>query len=81
VVRKACTDESLSVNPVECYGVTGPYFARIGNSSEDLGVLGELFEAGQVKPVIDRTYRLADAAEALAHLGGRPARGKVVITV
>jgi NADPH:quinone reductase-like Zn-dependent oxidoreductase len=50
-------------------------------TSKDLGVLGELFEAGKVKPVIDRTYPLADAAEALAYLGERHARGKVVITV
>ena len=50
-------------------------------TTEDLTVLGELLETGKVKPVIDRTYPLNDAAEALAYLGERHARGKVVITV
>jgi NADPH:quinone reductase-like Zn-dependent oxidoreductase len=50
-------------------------------NSEDLGVLGELLEAGKVNPVIDRKYPLSEAPEALAYLGGRHARAKVVITV
>jgi NADPH:quinone reductase-like Zn-dependent oxidoreductase len=50
-------------------------------TSKDLGVLGELLEAGKVKPVIDRKYQLSDAPEALRYLGEGHARGKVVITV
>jgi len=50
-------------------------------TTEDLTALGELLEAGKVKPVIDRRYELAQAADALAYLGERHARGKVVITV
>jgi NADPH:quinone reductase-like Zn-dependent oxidoreductase len=48
---------------------------------EDLIVLTELIEAGRVTPVIDRTYPLADAAEAIRYLEQGHARGKVVITV
>jgi NADPH:quinone reductase-like Zn-dependent oxidoreductase len=48
---------------------------------EDLAALGELLAAGEVKPVIDRTYELSAAAEALSYLGERHARAKIVIAV
>ena len=48
---------------------------------EDLIVLKGLIEAGQVTPVIDRTYRLDETAEALSHYGTGHARGKVIITM
>jgi len=48
---------------------------------EDLEALKELIETGKVSPVIDRTYALHDAAEALSHVGEGHARGKVAITV
>jgi NADPH:quinone reductase-like Zn-dependent oxidoreductase len=50
-------------------------------TTEDLAFLGELLEAGKVKPVIDRTYQLSEASDALAYLGEGHARGKVIITV
>jgi len=48
---------------------------------EDLVVLKELIEAGKVTPVIDRTYPLSEASQAIGHVGEGHARGKVVITV
>ncbi|MFI5284168.1 MAG: NAD(P)-dependent alcohol dehydrogenase [Candidatus Dormibacterales bacterium] len=48
---------------------------------ENLPLVTELIEAGKVTPVIDRTYPLTEAAEALRYLGLGHARGKVVITV
>ena len=49
---------------------------------DDLQTLRELMEAGKVTPVIDRTYPLAEAPEAMRHLvEGRGGAGKVVITV
>ena len=48
---------------------------------EDLVVLKELIEAGKVTPVIGRTYPLRETPEAVGHVGGGHARGKVVITV
>jgi NADPH:quinone reductase-like Zn-dependent oxidoreductase len=45
----------------------------------DLGILADMVAAGQVTPVIDRTYPLAKAAEALTYLEAGHARGKVVI--
>jgi NADPH:quinone reductase-like Zn-dependent oxidoreductase len=47
----------------------------------ELAAVGALIDAGQVRPVIDRTYPLAAAAEALAYVGEGHARGKVVVTV
>ncbi len=51
------------------------------NAGEDLGFLKDLIEAGQVKPVIDRSYPLADTPEALAYIGKRHARAKVVVLI
>ena len=49
--------------------------------NEDLVVLKELIEAGKVTPVIDRTYPLREAPEAIRHLEQGHARGKIVLRV
>jgi NADPH:quinone reductase-like Zn-dependent oxidoreductase len=48
---------------------------------EDLVSLTELYQAGKVVPVIDRSYPLSEAAEALRYYGEGHTQGKVVITV
>ena len=48
---------------------------------EDLAVLRDLMATGKVTPVIDRTYKLSETAEALRYFEQGHARGKVVITV
>jgi NADPH:quinone reductase-like Zn-dependent oxidoreductase len=50
-------------------------------SQKDMVVLKELLEAGKIKPIIDRSYPLTQAAEALRYLGAGHARGKIVITM
>ena len=50
-------------------------------SNDYLVSMTELIEAGEVTPVIDGTYPLGDAADALTHYGTRHTRGKVVITI
>ena len=50
-------------------------------SSDDLECLSELIEAGSVAPVIDRTYPLDEAADAIRYLETGHARGKIVISV
>ncbi len=50
-------------------------------NQKDLTVLGDLMQAGKVKPVIDRTYKLSEVPAAIAYLEQGHARGKVVITV
>ena len=46
----------------------------------DLAFLGDLMQSGKVKPVIDRTYKLSDLADAIRYVEQGHARGKVVIT-
>ena len=48
---------------------------------EDMLFLAELIEAGKITPVIDRTYPLAQAPQAIDYLTQGHARGKVVITI
>jgi NADPH:quinone reductase-like Zn-dependent oxidoreductase len=48
---------------------------------EDLAVLGDLVDAGKLRPVIDRTYPLDQTAAALAYIERGHARGKVVVRV
>jgi NADPH:quinone reductase-like Zn-dependent oxidoreductase len=48
-------------------------------SQEDLNILRGMLESGKVVPVIDRTYPLNEAAEAVRYLGTGHARGKVII--
>lgn len=47
----------------------------------DLETLAEMAAAGQVTPVIDATYPLAETARAFRHLGDGHAAGKVVVTL
>jgi NADPH:quinone reductase-like Zn-dependent oxidoreductase len=47
----------------------------------NLLALTEFIEAGQVTPVIDRTYPLAETPLAISYVGEGHARGKVAITV
>jgi NADPH:quinone reductase-like Zn-dependent oxidoreductase len=48
---------------------------------EDLAYLKELMEAGQLRPVIDRTHPLEEGREAVRYAMSGQARAKVVITV
>jgi NADPH:quinone reductase-like Zn-dependent oxidoreductase len=50
-------------------------------SAENLVTLRDLVESGRVAPVIDRTYPLSKAAEAIRYLEMEHARAKVVIVV
>jgi len=49
--------------------------------NEGLDFMIELFEAGKVKPVIDRCYPLSEVPEAFRYFGEGHAKGKVVITM
>src|ERR1700693_948316 len=50
-------------------------------NKEDLKLLSDLMQTGKVTPVIDRTYKLSETAEAMRYFEEGHARGKVVITV
>ena len=48
---------------------------------EDIEELRTLIEAGKLTPVVDRTFPLADAAQAVRYLTEGRAKGKVVVTI
>ncbi|MFL5680197.1 MAG: NAD(P)-dependent alcohol dehydrogenase [Chloroflexota bacterium] len=55
------------------------FLARI--TRDDLRVLAQLVDAGKLRPVIDSSYPLADAAAAVRRAESGAACGKVVITI
>ncbi|MGW4173078.1 NAD(P)-dependent alcohol dehydrogenase [Streptomyces chartreusis] len=50
-------------------------------SRANLDALRELAESGKIAPVVERTYPLSEAAEAIRYLEVEHARAKVVVTV
>jgi NADPH:quinone reductase-like Zn-dependent oxidoreductase len=48
---------------------------------KDLATLADLSQSGKLTPVIDRSYKLRELAEALSYLEQGHARGKVVVTI
>ena len=49
--------------------------------TENLATLAAFIEAGTVRPVIERTYPLAETAAAIRHVQSERAQGKVVIRI
>ena len=50
-------------------------------TTEHLSLMRDLLEARKVRPVVERTYRLSEAGDALAYLGEGHARAKLAIAV
>jgi NADPH:quinone reductase-like Zn-dependent oxidoreductase len=50
-------------------------------SSADLAELGRLADQGKVRPQLERTFTLEEAAEAIDHVASGQARGKVALAV
>jgi NADPH:quinone reductase-like Zn-dependent oxidoreductase len=48
---------------------------------DDLAILSSLVQTGTVVPIVDRTYALHEAAEAICHVESGHTHGKVVIAV
>ena len=67
-----------SLNPVVSQRMV---FFLAHQNKDDLTVLRELVESGKVTPVIDRTYPLAETADAIGYLEQGHAKGKVVVTM
>src|SRR5438128_6010365 len=50
-------------------------------NKQDMTLLADLMQSGKITPVIDRTYKLNETADALRYLEQGHARGKVVINL
>ena len=48
---------------------------------DDLEFIADLAAAGRLTPVLDRSYPLAEAAEAVRYLEAGHARGKVIVVL
>ena len=59
--------------------IGGMYLTK--STYDDLVVLNDLIESGQVAPVIDRTYPMSDFQEAFRYVETGHARGKVVLNI
>ena len=62
-------------------GSTRVRFVTCEVSRENLDALATLLESGDVRPVIDTTYPLSEAADAVARMLTHHARGNVVISL
>jgi NADPH2:quinone reductase len=49
--------------------------------SANVAALMKLYEEGKIKPAVTERYPLARAGEAIAKLGARASRGKIVVTI
>jgi NADPH:quinone reductase-like Zn-dependent oxidoreductase len=73
---------SLLLGPLMSIGRKKKMGAMVAKTNQkDLVFITELWEAGKVKPVIDRRYPLSEIADALRYLEAGHAKGKVVITI
>ncbi len=83
---------SVSVARLIALFALGPLRSRFGDkkvgfmgiaklNAKDLAYLGELLGSRKIVSVIDRSFPLDEAAEAMRYLGTGHARGKVVVTM
>jgi NADPH:quinone reductase-like Zn-dependent oxidoreductase len=72
------TIRALMVNPFVGQTLTTMVSKQ---TREDLAAVADMVAAGTVTPMIDRTYPLAEAVDALEHVGARHTQGRTVLTV
>jgi NADPH:quinone reductase-like Zn-dependent oxidoreductase len=61
-------------------GVRYSFFFLRANGAQ-LKTLAALYDAGKLRPVLDRTFPFAETLEAMAHVEQGRAKGKVVVTM
>jgi NADPH:quinone reductase-like Zn-dependent oxidoreductase len=61
-------------------GVRYSFFFLRSNGAQ-LKTLAALYDAGKLRPVLDRTFPFAETLEAMEHVERGRAKGKVVVTM
>ena len=62
--------------------LSGKHIRLVGlKPNKDLAYMNQLFEAGQLRPVIDSQYALADVADAYRRFGAADQTGKIIVTI
>ena len=74
-------DRMIALRLMSLFGRTRMVSVQARPSLDDVRMLRDMLADGVIVPVIDRTFPLSGAAEAIAHLEAGHARGKVVVTV
>jgi NADPH:quinone reductase-like Zn-dependent oxidoreductase len=75
--------KSFNVFKSMLVSITGSrkFVLLLHKANKGLDTMTGLFEAGKVVPVIDRTYPLSEAADAMRYFAAGHAKGKIVITL
>jgi len=68
---------ALAMSPVVSQRLTA---LMSKESGADLAELGDLVDRGQIRPLLERTFELDEAAKAIDHVASGHARGKVALT-
>jgi NADPH:quinone reductase-like Zn-dependent oxidoreductase len=71
---------ALALSPVVPQRLT-MYVSSTNKRQADLQALRQHIEAGHLKPIVGKTYPLPEVPEAIRHLEGGRAHGKIAITV
>jgi len=56
-------------------------FLFMSPNGDQLKKIAKLYESGEIKPIIDKTYNFAEAIQALEYLSKGHARGKVIVKI
>jgi alcohol dehydrogenase len=56
-------------------------FLFMSPNGEQLKKIAKLYESGEIKPIIDKTYNFSEAIRALEYLSKGHARGKVIVKI
>jgi NADPH:quinone reductase-like Zn-dependent oxidoreductase len=63
------------------FGSTKIRFVNCVVDRDNLQALATLLQSGGVRAVIDKVYPLAEAGQAVAHMYGHHARGKIAVRI
>lgn len=76
----------LNLPLLKCCQIVGVFWGDFAarypqQNADNVAELMQLYEVGKIKPIVTERYPLARGGEAIARLGTRQVRGKVVVTI